>query len=379
MLYVLLLLAAVNSRRFRSADGSSIGLAREAIDRLSNVLSTEASTKNTLKFSLLSTEDQDKVTKTRKELTHSRLISEYKTFLAEVLKLGTGRIVIGIDELDKIAEGGDALAIVNSLKELFHEPGVHFVVSVSEDALHNFALRGIPLRDAFDSSFDFIVPVKRFKAIDSVNLLNRRVVGLPYLLALFCHSVSGGLPRDLIRTARQCIDVRRRVDGPVQAASVVVDICSRLALSVLDAAVARASDLKRPELHAAVRARTLIEHRDDAQLSTALESAGTMLLRERRKEELVFERVAVFLLCLATALGYFEQMASDVSQWRTAIDDGNAVRQAELFSRAFSSIAVSAEEALSIARPEGLAVAPTPFQPTPARLRTLSRLTARPV
>ena len=74
--------------------------------------------------------------------------------------------MIGIDELDKISDGNKAIELINNLKDLFHVRDTHFIVSVSEDALTSFALRGVPVRDAFDSSFDKILRMKPFTPAD---------------------------------------------------------------------------------------------------------------------------------------------------------------------------------------------------------------------
>ena len=116
--------------------------------------------------------------------------------------------------LDKIADGNQAIELINGLKDLFHIRNTHFLVSVSQDALISFALRGVPVRDVFDSSFDQVVRLKPFTPADSTELLSRRVIRFPIAAALLCHVVSGGLPRELIRTARSCVELRRALADP---------------------------------------------------------------------------------------------------------------------------------------------------------------------
>jgi hypothetical protein len=79
------------------------------------------------------------------------------------------------------------------------------MVSVSDDALMAFERRGIPLRDAFDSSFDEIVRMGRLTYAESRRLLYRRIIGLSEPYIGLCHVLSGGIPRDLIRAARQVV------------------------------------------------------------------------------------------------------------------------------------------------------------------------------
>jgi hypothetical protein len=115
--------------------------------------------------------------------------------------------VVLVDELDKLPDADSLIATINSLKDLFHLPRVHFIVSVSDEALAAFALRGIQPRDAFDSSFDVVVQMERLSEPEALEILTSRVAGFPPQLGRLCHVWSGGLPRDLIRGARSCIDI----------------------------------------------------------------------------------------------------------------------------------------------------------------------------
>ncbi|MFI7031918.1 hypothetical protein ACIBK1_24690 [Microbispora rosea] len=116
-----------------------------------------------------------------------------------------GRVLIGIDELDKIASAGQGEKFLNEIKSIFGVPGVYFLITVSDDALTAFERRGIRLRDAFDSSFDEILRVELLSYRESRRMLYRRVIGLSEPYVALCHALSGGLARDLIRSARHVI------------------------------------------------------------------------------------------------------------------------------------------------------------------------------
>ena len=125
------------------------------------------------------------------------------------------RVFVGIDELDKIGAPEQAERFLNEIKGIFGIPHLYFMVSVSDDALTSFERRGLPLRDAFDSSFDEIIQVGPLSYTESRRLLYRRVIGLTEPYVAFCHCLACGLARDLIRAARQGIgrvqrDVGRR-------------------------------------------------------------------------------------------------------------------------------------------------------------------------
>jgi hypothetical protein len=120
---------------------------------------------------------------------------------------GEGRVVIGIDELDKIRDGDRAEAFLNDIKAIFGIPGCLYLVSLSEDAMADFARRTPSIRSTFDSAFDELVPVGPMTYEHSEQLLFKRVTGVPRPFIALCHVLAGGLPRDLVRAARALIDV----------------------------------------------------------------------------------------------------------------------------------------------------------------------------
>ncbi|WP_410631702.1 P-loop NTPase fold protein [Amycolatopsis sp. cmx-4-83] len=120
------------------------------------------------------------------------------------------RMIVCIDELDKIGESADLVEIVNELKDLFHIQKVHFVVTVSTDALDSFERRGLAGRDAFDSAFDTVIHTRRLTLDESLDVIRARATGFPPIVAMLCHAWSGGLARDLLRSARAAVELQRR-------------------------------------------------------------------------------------------------------------------------------------------------------------------------
>jgi hypothetical protein len=149
-------------------------------------------------------------------LSYPEIVGEFRSFArsvaAEVHREG-GRVFIGIDELDKIGTPEQAERFLNEIKGIFGIPYVYFMVSVSDDALNAFERRGLPLRDAFDSSFDEIIEVAPLTYAESRRLLYRRVIGLTEPYVALCHCLSGGLARDLIRAARQVARAAQTLSG----------------------------------------------------------------------------------------------------------------------------------------------------------------------
>jgi hypothetical protein len=108
---------------------------------------------------------------------------------------------IGIDELDKLADTDRARQFLNEMKVLFGVRECFWLVSISEDAMSSFERRGLPVRDEFDSSFTNVIRVSPQTADGTIELLRRRLVGVPQPIMLLCHCLAGGLPRDLLRVA----------------------------------------------------------------------------------------------------------------------------------------------------------------------------------
>jgi len=132
------------------------------------------------------------------------IVAEFKRFTLRVSS-EYRIVVIGIDEMDKIDSEQDAHIFLNDIKGIFGIEGCFYLVSISEDAMSSFERRGLPFRDAFDSSFDDVVPVRFLNLAEAHQLLNRRVVGLSVPFVSLSYCASGGLPRDLVRVCRELV------------------------------------------------------------------------------------------------------------------------------------------------------------------------------
>ncbi|MDX3454002.1 NACHT domain-containing protein [Streptomyces sp. ME02-8801-2C] len=147
--------------------------------------------------------DGSQVQHTRQILTHPELVARFRTLLHQVAveqhDLG-GRVVIGIDELDKLGSAQEAERFLNDLKAVFGVPGCHFLVAVSEDALTAFGRHTLDVRTTFDSAFDHVVAVGPLGLDHARQLLELRGVWLPEPYLWLCQVLSGGLPRELLRS-----------------------------------------------------------------------------------------------------------------------------------------------------------------------------------
>jgi hypothetical protein len=148
------------------------------------------------------------------QLTHPEVVEKFREFAGRAAKVLTTagvieRIVIAIDELDKIAQPEKAHELINDIKGIFRIEGCLFLVAVSDDAMATFERRGIAVRDALDSAFSEMVRMDSFTLAESRRWMGRRLLGVPEPFCYLCHCLSGGLPRELRRSTIDMIDAVR--------------------------------------------------------------------------------------------------------------------------------------------------------------------------
>jgi hypothetical protein len=174
----------------------------------------------------------------RHQMTLPEIVDSLRRFLrfaATRISVKDGpRLIVGIDELDKIEDETRAQQFLNDIKSVFGVAGCHFLVSVSEDAMSSFERRGLPFRDVFDSAFDEIISIEYLTFAESSDLIGRRTteISVPFKGLGFC--LSGGLPRDLIRAVRTMVEISEDRDRslPKVAARLIAQDLSGKAAAV---------------------------------------------------------------------------------------------------------------------------------------------------
>ena len=197
----------------KTSRGNGRALATEARKHLSRIrylqtYSSEWSGALSLARSGVKGEHKRGVSRAEQPLNYPEIVDNFRDFankVAKELHSTANRVFIGVDELDKIGSAEQAERFLNEIKGIFGIPNLYFMVSMSNDALTAFERRGLPLRDAFDSSFDEIIEVGPLDYAESRRLLYRRVIGLTEPYVALCHCLAGGLPRELIRFAREVV------------------------------------------------------------------------------------------------------------------------------------------------------------------------------
>lgn len=129
------------------------------------------------------------------------------------------RLVIGIDEMDRIQDAEGANRFLTELSSVFGTAHSVYLISISPDTLAAGPQRMVPLKTASNGIFDDIVWVEPLDLPTAGDLLDHRVIGLPAAFIALCYVLSGGLPRDLLRIARAIFTVKS--DGSKEVVGLV--------------------------------------------------------------------------------------------------------------------------------------------------------------
>ncbi|MBA6437481.1 P-loop NTPase fold protein [Streptomyces sp. GMR22] len=148
--------------------------------------------------------------------TFPELVTDFRELLEKMARhlnrVFSSRVVIAIDELDRLGDAPTARKFLGQIKAIFGIKGVYYLISVAEDVGAAFVRRGLPHRDVTDSSLDDLLYLQPRTVTESKNLLAVRAPSLTQPYVLLLHGLSGGVPRDLIRYARRLIEVHHWTD-----------------------------------------------------------------------------------------------------------------------------------------------------------------------
>ncbi len=168
--------------------------------------------------------------------TFPELVDDFRGFVRFAARtLEPMRVVIAIDEMDRIGTGESARRFLNEIKAIFDVPGCYYLMSVSTEAQHDFELAGMGLRSVFDSSFDEVVRVDYLDFDLAKGLVSRSVEGLPDAFVALAYVFSGGLARQLMRTARAIVRQRRGTPLTEVADELIRDELDRVCKTTGDA------------------------------------------------------------------------------------------------------------------------------------------------
>ena len=131
--------------------------------------------------------------------TLSSLVNDFRN-LSEQAGEVTGRVVIAVDELDKMADPKGVTDLLRDIKGIFEVPRVHFLVSVSDEAARTLNLGALSGRNEFNSSFYTVIELPPTRPEQCAELLQRRG-RVPADVARALSVIAGGNPREVLRLA----------------------------------------------------------------------------------------------------------------------------------------------------------------------------------
>ncbi|HKS26491.1 MAG TPA: hypothetical protein VJS44_01665 [Pyrinomonadaceae bacterium] len=280
------------------------------------------------------------ITMSRNQLSMPEIVYYLTKFLETIAT--KYKVIIGIDELDKLESDESAQQFLNEIKSVFGVDNCFYLISVSENAMSNFERRGLPFRDAFDSSFDVIIYVDYLNFEAAKNLIEQRVIGRPAPFFALSYCLAGGLARDVIRTFRSLMELKEsnpaKDDLEFLGHTVIkTDIKAKIRAMTISA--------KRIELEEEVDffLEKLYEAEDRLAASTVngnellLQSAQTLLLRKEtvknpngnqemaancEKIRSLMDEMAIYLYYSVTLLQFFTNSLTETSLTQPTLPGG---------------------------------------------------------
>ena len=139
---------------------------------------------------------------------HTRLFLEN---VARQFPDASHAVVVGIDEIDRIGSLDLAEKFIGEIKAIFGVERCFFLVAVAEDVGSVFAQRATAGRSILENAFDDVVVVQPLNFEETRNLLLKRVPGFTDSFVYLAYSLSGGLPRELIRVTRRLVEANQEL------------------------------------------------------------------------------------------------------------------------------------------------------------------------
>lgn len=169
-------------------------------------------------------------TKTERDLTLPAITNRFVTYIKEVSASFNNKMIICIDELDKIDDPEVIRHILREIKGALFVKNTYYLISISEDAASSFETRLSSGRDIFESTFDEIIFLKRLHSGQTQEIIKLRLAEEEEIIrdlkienvkegegdrqtnadliksnASVISIASGGIPREIIRNLREVL------------------------------------------------------------------------------------------------------------------------------------------------------------------------------
>ena len=182
---------------YRPREAGLRSLALELSERLSYQSTRSVSAQAGLSLSKLTSGLRLTKSLSDRPLTLPGVAAQFTTFLVRVASVHNCRVVICLDELDKIEDPAELEKLLRGIKGILGHPKTHFILTVSEDALARFTMQRKSDRGIVESAFENIV------RLDHVDLDTVR-----HMLDIMDPSAKGADTH--YGTAGSAVDVRQR-------------------------------------------------------------------------------------------------------------------------------------------------------------------------
>jgi len=151
-----------------------VGLMREA-EAFLNFLSYSSSQERSAGFAFRGFKLAGKQTVTARDLTLESLTARYLDFVQLIVPYYNNKMIIVIDELDKVVEPAQVRDFLLELKGALFGRGCFYLISISEDAARAFRGRLSEGRDIFESTFDYVVEIDRMGPEAAEGMIRKRL------------------------------------------------------------------------------------------------------------------------------------------------------------------------------------------------------------
>ena len=211
------LLRVQRERRITKREPLRVGLRHLALENLEH-LRFQTSHGRTSEAALSLGSVLSRTTATRsssaRPLSIPGLTAQLRLFLTRIAEVYSERAVFCLDELDKIEDPNDLDKLLRGLKGVLGQPGTHFLLTVSEDALARFANRHRGTRDMVESAFEDVVFLDRVD-VDLAGSIVAEMCGVPDPwekcaksrgVVVVLWAFGGGVPREIKRNALICLE-----------------------------------------------------------------------------------------------------------------------------------------------------------------------------
>lgn len=143
---------------------------------------------------------------TRRTMTLPGLIDSFIDLVEIGIAPSYGRVVIAIDELDRVVNPEQVRDFLRRVKALLAVPHVSYLLSVSEDVVESFELHAVSAKGEADSAFSDVIRLSPLSVSESCTLLHQAGSRLSNEEAICLAALSGGIPRDLLRYQRRLVN-----------------------------------------------------------------------------------------------------------------------------------------------------------------------------